>query len=760
MPRIFKNLACLALLTLTGQVSWGFALLGPQSANEPWQVTTIGYFLPGDIGGPRNLGEEYRHNTPVMYYSYDANFLDYFASNGVVAVDSAIAILNGVTNVSKLSPNLNEYPVQATRENFLAESLGLLDLKSLALESMVEQMGLGEPERWAWTLHDRVQIPGFPRPCPEGYVYSVIMRNFDPVPSPSSQLQATPYVNGTLYSYFINEVCVTPDPLGQCIPFPVDPLDFTFTAIASRAVGLGQFHTGLTRDDVGGLRYLLTPQNFNFEGSGSNTLAQVTNPVPQLLFTSNLTQFAEIASTNDPVTLLTFFPTLSIITSSNYFVNGLVTNVTQAFTNYPWSPAGSTTLITVSNVVPIVQTRWVHTFGNLLVLSGPPSHPTLKQLTQLPAPNGKAFITIETDKIGTAADPFAPVGTITITTNSTFSTFLTNAVVGDYVILPTNICAVEIINTQLTYVTLSTNFIGSVTNSLIITNSAGFTNAGTTLVVSQSQINYFTNHVFTVLQANCVPNGPALFGGIDRISFVRRDFDSLLGRFFQPITNNYVLKSITNNIIVAEPIQRTVTSPDFLFSAADLANGPAVYPPGAAVLARSNNWNATFAYPNLAGPGTIDPPGGIVFDKVGPIYFNTYLTAFSPDTAQAAQQLILALGSFDGTTNLPIVYPNGTSVANLINQALIGISPSSLPNGRVGLPYDAGTPTFTAQGGQTPYTWALVPGSPALPPGLFLQPNGTLGGTPTQEGTFDFTIMLTDGGGRTVVHPYFITILP
>jgi hypothetical protein len=174
--------------------------------------------------------------------------------------------------------------------------------------------------------------------------------------------------------------------------------------------------------------------------------------------------------------------------------------------------------------------------------------PRLSRLTQLPAPNGKAFITIETDKIGTAADPFAPVGTITITTNSTFSTFLTNAVVGDYVILPTNICAVEIINTQLTYVTLSTNFIGSVTNSLIITNSAGFTNAGTTLVVSQSQINYFTNHVFTVLQANCVPNGPALFGGIDRISFVRRDFDSLLGRFFQPITNNYVLKSITNNI--------------------------------------------------------------------------------------------------------------------------------------------------------------------------------------------------------------------
>jgi len=760
MPRLFKKLTWLALLTLTGQVSWGFALLGPFSANESWQVNTIGYFLPGDIGAPRNLGEEYRHNTPVMYYSFDANFLDYFGSNGVVAVDSAIAILNGVTNVSKLSPNINEYPLQATRENFLAESLGLLDLKSEALEAMVEQMGLGEPERWAWTLHDRVQIPNFPLPCPLGYVYSVIMRNFDPAPTSLDQFQATPYVNGTLYSYFIDEVCQNRVDLAVTIPFPVDPLDFTFTAIASRAAGIGQFHTGLTRDDVGGLRYLLSPQNFNFEGSGSNTLAEVTNPVPQLLFTSNLTQFAEIASTNDAATLLTFFPTLSIITSSNYFVNGLVTNVTQGFTNYPWSPAGSTSLITVSNVVPIVQTRFVHTFGNLLVLSGPPSHPTLTQITQLPPPNGKAFITIETDKIGTASAPFAPVGTITITTNSTFSTFLTNAVVGDYVILPTNICAVQIINTQLTYVTLSTNFIGSVTNSLIITNTSGFTNAGTTLVVSQSQINYFTNHVFTVLQANCVPNGPALFGGVDRVSLVRRDFDSLLGRFFTPITNNYVLKSLTNNVVVGEPIQRTVTGPDFVFSAADLAAGPAVYPPGASFLARSNNWNATFAYPNFAGPGTIDPPSGITFDKVGPIFFNTYQTAFSPDTAQAGQALILAFGSFDGTTNLPIVYPNGSSVINLENQALIGISPASLPNGTVGLAYHAGTPTFTAQGGQTPYTWSLVPGSPALPPGLFLSSNGTLSGTPTQEGTFDFTIMLTDGGGRTVVHPYFITILP
>ena len=33
-----------------------------------------------------NLGEEYRWNSPVVTYSYDESLLNYFGSNGVVAV--------------------------------------------------------------------------------------------------------------------------------------------------------------------------------------------------------------------------------------------------------------------------------------------------------------------------------------------------------------------------------------------------------------------------------------------------------------------------------------------------------------------------------------------------------------------------------------------------------------------------------------------------------------------------------------------------
>jgi hypothetical protein len=774
MPRLFTKLASLALLTLAGQSSWGFALLGPN--NEAYQVPEIGYNpLPRDplLTGPKNLGEEYRRNTPVLFYSFDANFLDYFGSNGVAAVDSAFAIINNLTNVSQYSSNLSEFPTQVTRENYVAQSLAMLDLKSYALHIMVEQLGLAEPERYVWTLHDRNHVG--PVPCPVGMQYSITKRNFDPVTSPLDQSQYSSYVNGTLYTYFVNEVCVSPPapPFAEAVEFGVDPLDFTFTAVASfgsvllnlndSSVTAGGFYTGLTRDDVGGLRYLLSKQNVNFESTGPNTLAAVTNPVTQLLFTSNLTQFAAQALTNDAPTLLGLYPNLSILSSSNYFVNVLVTNFTPFFTNFPWAPAGTTVLLFATNVTPTIQTRFVHTFGNLLVVTHSPSGaPVLTPLTQIPAPNGKVSITIETDTVGLVSSPFAPAGTLTVTTNSTFSTFLTNAVVGDFVILPTNLCSIDILSTQLTFVTKATNSLGSFTNSLNITSTSGFTNAGTTLVFSQSEITYFTNHAFVILPVNCVASGAALFEGIERVSFVRRDFDSLLGRFFQPITNSYVLNSITNSALVPEPILRTVPAPDFVFSATDQATTPDSIP-GAGAYARSINFNTTFAGLGLAGPGTIETTNTIIaFEKVGPIFANFSPQAYFLNSAEADQVFIpVVYGSFDGTTNPPIVYPNGTSILNMENQILIGISPGRLPNGQVGANFGDGTPVaFTATGGTPPYTWSLSPSSAGLPPGLHLLANGTIVGVPTQEGTFDFSISMTDGGGRTINRDYFITITP
>jgi hypothetical protein len=53
--------------------------------------------------------------------------------------------------------------------------------------------------------------------------------------------------------------------------------------------------------------------------------------------------------------------------------------------------------------------------------------------------------------------------------------------------------------------------------------------------------------------------------------------------------------------------------------------------------------------------------------------------------------------------------------------------------------------TLQATGGTTPYAWTLQAGS--LPTGISLSPAGILDGTPSVEGTFQFTLRVTDSAG-------------
>ncbi len=103
-----------------------------------------------------------------------------------------------------------------------------------------------------------------------------------------------------------------------------------------------------------------------------------------------------------------------------------------------------------------------------------------------------------------------------------------------------------------------------------------------------------------------------------------------------------------------------------------------------------------------------------------------------------------------------MIYPNGTSITNIENLFLIQVLPTTLPNGSLNVSYP--TTTFSATGGQAPYVWSLAPGSPSLPPGLTLSPDGTISGVPTQDGTFDFVIRLTDASLRVLDYNYSIAI--
>jgi len=158
----------------------------------------------------------------------------------------------------------------------------------------------------------------------------------------------------------------------------------------------------------------------------------------------------------------------------------------------------------------------------------------------------------------------------------------------------------------------------------------------------------------------------------------------------------------------------------------------------------------------LAGPGTMEPGIPIVFNKVGPIYENS-APAFLDE---AGQLLWFIWGSFDGSTNAPIVYPNGTSIDSIENQIFIQITPSgpALPDGQIAVPYSS---SFTVNGGTAPYGWSLTPGSPGLPLGLGLNPaSGQISGIPIEEGVFDFSIRLMDAASRFIDRPYTISITP
>ena len=61
-----------------------------------------------------------------------------------------------------------------------------------------------------------------------------------------------------------------------------------------------------------------------------------------------------------------------------------------------------------------------------------------------------------------------------------------------------------------------------------------------------------------------------------------------------------------------------------------------------------------------------------------------------------------------------------------------------------------------ASGGTMPYSWSIVSGS--LPNGTVLS-NGTIGGTPTTAGTFDFTVKVTDAQNASAEKPLAITII-
>ena len=268
-----------ALLTM------GFSLMGPFKTGGPagsgldfqgrgfgGRPAGLGYTLAGDIGGPMTPLEGYRWNAPYMTYAFDESFIRYFGQRGVDAVSNAFQILNALPPFTSMSADLSEFPwdsKQAVSYNLQYGTLGLMDIKSLTLAALLEHLGLAKPERFVYGLRGRTTSQFFTN-------YSTVMLNFDPVTFLPSR-----YVNGVLYHF---EILDAIGPQGgewaSAVEFyQLDPFYLPYSAVAGglgssddefadspasftiSGLGPGEYYTGLTRDDIGGLRFLYGTNN-------------------------------------------------------------------------------------------------------------------------------------------------------------------------------------------------------------------------------------------------------------------------------------------------------------------------------------------------------------------------------------------------------------------------------------------------------------------------------------------------------------------
>ncbi len=152
--------------------------------------------------------------------------------------------------------------------------------------------------------------------------------------------------------------------------------------------------------------------------------------------------------------------------------------------------------------------------------------------------------------------------------------------------------------------------------------------------------------------------------------------------------------------------------------------------------------------------GNVTADGGAAVTERGIVWSTTV----NPTTANNKVTMGSGTGTFNGTVgSLPFnttiyfrayaINSQGTSYGSQLSfttlAPTITVNPVSAPGATVGVAYSQ---TFSGSGGTAPYSFAVSSGT--VPIGLSLNGStGTLSGTPTSSGTFNFTIRATDASG-------------
>jgi hypothetical protein len=171
-----------------------------------------------------------------------------------------------------------------------------------------------------------------------------------------------------------------------------------------------------------------------------------------------------------------------------------------------------------------------------------------------------------------------------------------------------------------------------------------------------------------------------------------------------------------------------------------------------ATVSKVNSSTALAATPNPSSSGqpvtlraTVTPPtatGTVTFMEGATVLGSNALSggvASITFTFSTGSHSLTANYPGDGNTNSSS--GQTTLVTNPTGPALGNISPSTLPDAFVGVPYSQ---QFTVTGGALPLTWVLVSGSVV---GVTLSPAGLLSGTPTTAGSTPLGIQVRDNNG-------------
>ncbi|MBB5766024.1 outer membrane autotransporter protein [Xanthomonas arboricola] len=180
----------------------------------------------------------------------------------------------------------------------------------------------------------------------------------------------------------------------------------------------------------------------------------------------------------------------------------------------------------------------------------------------------------------------------------------------------------------------------------------------------------------------------------------------------------------------------------------------------------------------VAGPNVVLPASTLPAGTAGQAYAATitpasggtapYSYALTGGVLPAGVVVDAATGSLSGTPTVAGTFTFTLTVSDstpspaaqasrsytlTIAAPVIVVAPTTLPAATRGTAYSQ---TLSASGGTAPYTYTLASGT--LPAGLTLASNGTLSGTATVEGSFNFTVTATDANAFTAAQAYALTV--